>query len=391
MEKKRFLSRLLVFLLLQVVFVVVYVSSYVVEDTHSRYIEQQKDQVYANYTALYFDSNVKTATLALENDVAYINFDLMNFIGEDVTKRDIIYDIVTPDKYYNNKAEVVTPDGSDNLHVLDEWDQPVKIGKDTYKYKTEVIENTGEDGGNSDYKFTYETISSGGSEGEVSGEKGVGKTHNVTVKLTRTESSALTVGESVSLVIQLSEPYAEILIIDLVILDKLITFSNNKGTMFDTEFEKLSIQSVNIYSHVQSGTNYIERNVPDEENLFFSSYGFKVTVYYDNLILDDNSLDQLHIPNNGQVGSNIDITKPYLIDMKFNSSSNGEIVLYVPQASSFDINFLKTSSDYKFEVKVEAYIYNKTSDTYSYVLYDTALGGYEHNASSKYEVAKRGA
>jgi hypothetical protein len=262
MEKKKFFNRLIVFLLLLMTLGIVYMNSYIVEDTKSRYIEQAKDQIRANYTALYFDSSLSSAALALENNTAYINFDLMNFIGEDVTRRDIEYTISKPDKFYDNKANEITPNGTNDLYVLDVWDQPKAVGNDTYKYETEIIENTGESvEGTDKYKFTYETLNTGG-DGEVSGEKGIGKTHNLTVKITRTDDSAFKSGEKISIVIQLSEPYEEVFIIDLTILDRLITFSNNNGTVFETEFEKIQIQTANIFSYVYSEENnsYEERH-----------------------------------------------------------------------------------------------------------------------------------
>ncbi len=394
MEKKKFFNRLIVFVLLQVVLGIVFMNSYIVEDTKSRYIEQAKDQIRANYTALYFDSNLSSATLALENNVAYINFDLMNFIGEDVTKRDIEYTISKPEKFYDDKANEITPDGIKALHVLDVWGQPKAVGNDTYMYKTEIVENTGEEvDGTDNYIFTYETLSTGGSEdGEVSGEKGIGKTHNVTVKITRTDSSKFESGEKISLVIQLSKPYEEVFIIDLTILDTLITFSNTSGTVFETEFEKMQIQTANIFSYVYSEekSSYEERTNPKDINELFTSYGFKVTLVFDNLILDRNSLDQLHMENDGGTPSNIDISKPYIVSVN-NTSTGGTIEMYVPEASSFDINFLQIdlSKTYSFKVKVEVYLYNKTSGEYYFKEYNISLGGYDHSNGGYYVIKNR--
>ena len=393
MEKKKFFNRLIVFLLLQIAIGIVFMNSYIVEDTKSRYIEQAKDQIRANYTALYFDSNLSTATLALENNTAYINFDLMNFIGEDVTRRDIEYTISKPDKFYDNKANEITPNGTNDLYVLDVWDQPKAVGNDTYKYETEIVENTGEQvTGTDNYVFTYETINTGGGDGEVSGEKGIGKTHNVTVKITRTDSSTFKSGEKISIVIQLSKPYEEVFIIDLTILDTLITFSNNSGTVFETEFEKMQIQTANIFSYVYDEDNsiFIERLNPKDNNERFTSYGFKVTLVFDNLILDRNSLDQLHMENDGGTPSNIDITKPYIVSVN-NTKTGGTIVMYVPEASSFDFNFLQIdlTKDYVFKVKVEVYLNNKTTGEYYFKEYNISLGGYDHSNGGYYVIENR--
>ena len=390
MEKKKFFNRLIVFLLLLMTLGIIYMNSYIVEDTKSRYIEQAKDQIRANYTALYFDSSISSAALALENNTAYINFDLMNFIGEDVTRRDIEYTISKPDKFYDNKANEITPDGKNPLYVLDVWGQPKPVGNDTYKYETEIIENTGESvEGTDKYKFTYETLNTGGGDGEVSGEKGIGKTHNLTVKITRTDDSAFTSGEKISIVIQLSEPYEEVFIIDLTILDTLITFSNNNGTVFETEFEKIQIQTANIFSYFydEEKSDYVQRLNDQDKNECFTSYGFKVTLVFDNLILDRNSLDQLHMENDGGTPSNIDISKPYIVSVD-NTSTGGTIVMYVPEASSFDFNFLQIdlSKDYLFKVKVEVYLNNMTTGEYYFKEYNKSLGGYDHSDGGYYVV-----
>lgn len=396
MEKKRFICRLIIFVLLLFVLAIVYTNNLVVEDTSSRYIEQQKDQVYASYTSLYFESDIDYATLAIDNNNAYINFNLMNFIGEDVTKRDIEYSISTPDTFYDKAGNVTTPTGENEIHVLDIWNQPKKVGNDTYKYDTEIIENNGEIGETpGSYMFTYETIDAGtGTDGEVVTEKGVGKTHNLTVKISRKTGDQYGKfdsenGETISLVIQLNKPYAEIYLIEITILERLIIFSNTYGEMYETDFEKLNIQTVNTFSHgVDSEGNYTERYVSQSSKKKFTSYGFKVQLYFTNLIIDANSLAELHIPNNGLGSSNIDITKPYVISLT-NNGTSGVLELYVPEASSFDLNFLPTSESYKFEVIVYAYLYNEETSKYGYELYDETNGGYVHDNAGKYLVRNR--
>lgn len=396
MEKKRFFSRLIIFVLFLFVLAFVYTNNFVVEDTSSRYIEQQKDQVYASYTSLYFESDIDYATLAIDNDHAFINFNLMNFIGEDVTKRDIEYTIQSPTTYYDKAGNETTPTGENEIHVLDVWNQPKKVGNDTYKYDTEIIENNGEIGETpGSYMFTYETIDTGtGTDGEVVTEKGIGKTHNLTVKLTRKSGAQYGEfdsdnGETISLVIKLNKPYEEVFLIEITILERLIIFSNTYGEMYDTDFEKLNIQTVNTFSHGKdSNGNYVERYVSQSSSKKFTSYGFKVEVHFSNLIIDANTLAQLHIPNNGLGSSNIDITKPYVISLT-NNGTSGVLELYVPEASSFDLYFLPTSEDYKFEVVVYAYLYNTETSKYGYELYNELNGGYAHTNAGKYLVPNR--
>lgn len=52
----------------------------------------------------------------------------MNYIGEDVTQRDIEYIIEKPSKFYNSKGEVMeNPSGEEDLYVLDVWGKPKKL------------------------------------------------------------------------------------------------------------------------------------------------------------------------------------------------------------------------------------------------------------------------
>lgn len=401
-EKKRF------FVLAGILLVTIFVFTSMMlvnEYTSTRLIQRKQDEVKAYYTALYFDSNGEGSAVAIDNKEGYVSFDLMNFIGEDVTERDIVYEIKAPSKYYtNNNKEIDSDDygkdlstykesdalvypGSDNtLNVQDVWGQPVVVGRDTYKYTVNVTTNNGElydevypsdpivgsDANATDYLFKYEKLEGSGSANAV------GKTHNVTLKLTRNDSTAIEGTENISIVIQLLRPYKEVFIINMTISERLIVFSNTVTTEFENEIEELNIQTADIFSHLSSktGDEYNRRTfyLNDGQNKTtkgFSSKPLKVSLTYTNLILNEVLLSKLPAS----------MIQTDLSDLDGNS---GTLVLLIPQSSSFKLQFYPTASTYSVSAKVE--IIDGTIDASgnytegnSYALYNKYFGGYQDN------------
>ena len=146
MEKKRFF-RLLSVLVILVSILTVMVCSLIVEDTSTRYIKREQDEIRAYYTGLYFAQNGDGSPVALENNVGFVDFQIMNYIDDNVTKRDITYDIKTIDKFYDDKGvEIVKANlpTAEKLYVKDVWNNPQEIGKDSYKYNVSITNNDGE-------------------------------------------------------------------------------------------------------------------------------------------------------------------------------------------------------------------------------------------------------
>ena len=138
-ERKIFNMRLHVLLMLVFLFVILLLVNISFNPTSSRYIKQEKDEILALYTSLYFNSDRNHMSMSLEDNKGYVNFKLMNYIGEDVTQRDIEYIIEKPSQFYNSKGEVMeNPSGEEDLYVLDVWGKPKKIGNDTYKYQSTI-------------------------------------------------------------------------------------------------------------------------------------------------------------------------------------------------------------------------------------------------------------
>lgn len=127
-ERKTFYKRLNLLIMLVFLLVIILLVNISLNPTSSRYIKQEKDEILALYTSLYFNSDRNNMSMSLEDNKGYVNFKLMNYIGEDVTKRDIEYIIEKPNQFYNSKGEVIeNPNGEEDLYVLDVWGKPKKL------------------------------------------------------------------------------------------------------------------------------------------------------------------------------------------------------------------------------------------------------------------------
>ncbi len=354
--------------------------------TSSRYLKTLKDEILATYTSLYFETTGEGKSVSLDDNTGYVSFELMNFIDEDVTQRDIEYTISTTTEFYDDTASKITSlTGDEDLYILDLWGQPQKIGKDTSKYNVSVVNNDGEISSDGEYLFSYEKLNN----------TAVGKTHNVTVKIDRknklNEGSTNEIDiiqinkiENVSIVVTLSKPYKEVFIININVSDKLITFSSALEEMFEINTESVYIQSANVYSHYTNG----ESRKSLDNQFTYTSNAIKLTFTWDNLILNKKVLDENHIPYAGDF-STIDITKPY-IESITNNDLSGKMVIYVPQGSDFNLNYIipYDVTNYNLDVKVEISVIK--DNIYSYELYtESNFQGYEFNSENKYSLISK--
>lgn len=359
---------------------------YVLDTTVSRYIKQERDEIYATYTSLMFESNVQNGAAVLENDVAYFNFKLMNFIDEDITKREIEYKVVEPsyidsdkkDLKVDEKGKLTYLEGGatytgEKLYVKDVWGEPVEIGKNTNMYKIEMISNDGEINANSNYVFPYEL----GTEGQAD-------THSLTVKLTRKVHSNVKVNEQISIVVQLIQPYSEVYIINLKIVEKLITYNVQKIEKFGADFLALSLQTANIFSYSGSTKNEFTIN---GTNYTISPKGFEVIVEFDNIYFNKIKLNSSHAIPGGE-SSNIDISKTYLKSLDNDiSDGKGSVKLYIPQSADFTLEFLPlalpSGETYKFQITFNVLLVDgKGNEVYK--KYTLSLGGYEEFDNTGY-------
>ena len=362
MTEKKILKNRSIFLLATFVILSVVLLGQLIGPSFAKYIKTEKDKIVAYYTALYLDSDGDGKTVSIENSTGYLNFKLMNYIGEDVTKRDIVYDIHAPETFYDKSGNVLTgdqikehaEDPNKGIYVLDVWGTPIRIGSDTYKYQQSIIKTDAEEK-EIKYKgvlkifdaFLYEEL----------GSSAVGKIHNITVQLKRDPSTAFDKSgiEDISIVVHLIEPYEEVFVIDITSSEKLIVFSNSSVDMFEIPFERLFVQTANIFSHVKGTSN--ERIYYDKTNSNTSykmtSRGFKLELYWENMMLDEKHLNAIHLKHIGDA-DNVDMTKPYIISL---DSDNNKLVLYVPEASNFYLDFLVINTEKTVKVEANVYAY----------------------------------
>lgn len=316
--------------------------------TNSRYIKKETDEIRGYYTSLYFDVSGENNCIVLEKNIGYTNIELRNYIGEDVTKRDIEYNIHTIDTFYNINGDIINDPKNQDLYVKDVWGNPQPIKGDTYKYEVNVENNTGEVGDVGDYLFSYQEINN----------QPIGKQHSTTLKIMRNSSETMNNVEYISIVVELVKPYKEVFIVNMVVVNRLIAFTNLEKEQFLTPFESLNIQTADIFT----------RELQTSEHITISSYAFLVTLNWENLILDLRDLSILHnvVPlEEIKQADNIDLSKPYIIEVEENS-----LKLYIPQSSNLNIDFFPTNDVYQCLAKVEI------MGVENYVLYNSLYGGY---------------
>lgn len=375
MTEKRILKNRSIFLLAAMVVLTIVLLGQLIGPSLAKYIKTEKDKIVAYYTALHLDTDGIGKTVSIENNQGFLNFKLMNFKKDNVTKRDIVYKIHTPKTFYDDAGNELVGDAikqhandpTKGIYVLDVWGTPKLIGKDTYKYVQSIVKTDAEvkevtvtDNGASTTEicdaFIYEALGSGA----------VGKTHNITVQLDRrTDLSADENNspiENISIVVHLIQPYEQVFIIDITVSNKLIVFSSTEVSQFEIPFQRVFIQTANIFSHVK-GTGaerdpfVDDNNTPDktEDDISYkmTSKAFKVVLHWDNLMLDEHHLDNIHI-GIGSDPDNIDITTPYIVSI---DSDKNKLEIYVPEASNIYLDFLVVDPNDDVLVEVDVYAY----------------------------------
>lgn len=380
--------------------ILVYISSAWLLPTLSRYIKRTQDEIRAHYTALYFASTGEGKTIAMEDGIGYIDFDLRNYIGENVTQRDIVYTISKPSVFYDGSGNMIEKpeEYTGDLHVLDVWGNPQKVAKSTCLYDVEIVQNNGEIVSEGIYTFTYEKL----------GVSAKGKVHTVTCQITAEEGYSPT-DDQISLVVQLTKPYKEVLIINMNVSNRLITFSHKEIQVFNVPFDKVYVQTADLFAYHKNHEDSFQTNDLNKINQYqFTSYAFKLSIKWSGYILDELKLEDIHMgtsasidkigsydtvdsegninddgtTHNGDSGPYIDITKStiaYINSKVVDGNNQGELIIYVPQGSDIFFHFIKSAATGSVDVKIEAYVYDDDIDDYRYVLYDEKLGGYTHN------------
>lgn len=343
------------------------------DNTSSKYIKRDSDELRAYYTSLFFDYTGDGSVIALENGQGYITFDVMNYIDSNISERDIIYDVITLDTFYKQNGEVIGGpteaqayldlDENNQLYALDVWGMPQKIQRDTHKYNYTIVSNSGTyDNTNHGYIF----------DADLGADN-----HTITVQITQTEESEIDTVENISVIIQLIKPYKQIYIINAVVSSRLIVFSSTMHNSFGVDLLSVSTQTADIFAYCKKEGSYIPRIINEglDSEHAFTSNAFKVKYQWEGIIIDENAIALLH--NNQEniltgEASYMDITKPYLISLNQDSDS-GTLEIYVPQKSDFSFDCFITDLD-NYYIKAIVEIYD--SSTSSFTEYNLEWGGY---------------
>ena len=351
--------------------------------TVARYVKQESDKIIASYTSLYMSSDGEGKVVSVEDKLGYLNLKLMNYEDSNVTQRDIEYTVSRPTKFYNANGEAIADDDietylanpSNQLHVLDVWNQPQVVGRDTYKYTQSIASSDGETK-NGNYLFSYEKLNN----------SAVGKIHNLLIEFHRDRGSDFRGTEDVSIIVQLSRPYREVFIINVKVSDKLIVFSNTDALVYETTFQRLYIQSADIFSHYKGTTESLreyENRIDSSKTVKIAPRALQVTIKWDNFYFDVNCLKDYHlsgdnIPGINNTAGNIDISKPYVSNLDI---ANKTLIMYVPQGSNFYLDFLQIDKDAISTVDVRVEVAIIDNGTMKYDIYDNVYAGYTYDKS----------
>ena len=348
--------------------------------TVARYVKQESDKIIASYTSLYMSSDGEGKVVSVEDKLGYLNLKLMNYEDSNVTQRDIEYTISRPTTFYDSNGVAITDietyleTAGNQLYVLDVWNQPQVVGRDTYKYTQSIASSDGETK-NGNYLFSYEKLNN----------SAVGKIHNLLIEFHRDRGSDFKGTEDVSIIVQLSRPYREVFIINVKISDKLIVFSNTDALVYETTFQRLYIQSADIFSHYkgdkESLREYENRN-DSSKTVKIAPRALQVTFTWDNFYFDVNCLKQYHLPNDTLPGTNdvsfIDISKPYVSKLDIEKKI---LVMYVPQGSNFYLDFLQIDKTATSTVDVNVMVAIIDNAKTDYDIYDDIYAGYTYGAN----------
>ena len=349
--------------------------------TVARYVKQESDKIIASYTSLYMSSDGEGKVVSVEDKLGYLNLKLMNYEDSNVTQRDIEYTISRPTTFYDSNGVAITDIESyletagNQLHVLDVWNQPQVVGRDTYKYTQSIASSDGETK-NGNYLFSYEKLNN----------SAVGKIHNLLIEFHRDRGSDFNGTEDVSIIVQLSRPYREVFIINVKVSDKLIVFSNTDALVYETTFQRLYIQSADIFSHYKGTTESLreyENRIDSSKTVKIAPRALQVTIKWDNFYFDVNCLKDYHlsgdnIPGINNTAGNIDISKPYVSNLDI---ANKTLIMYVPQGSNFYLDFLQIDKDTISTVDVRVEVAIIDNGTMKYDIYDNVYAGYTYDKS----------
>lgn len=333
--------------------------------TVTRFRQEENDEIRAYYTALYLNHDGEGKVVALEEKVVEsaivgysgtLSLNVMNFIGEDITQRDIDYKIYTKEIMGND---------TDGYYVQGIWNQKIEVEPATKNYTINIM---GE--GETEETATMHSLKCSITEDN---SNAVGTTNSHMIQITKNNNDWENPQEQVekmSIIIEVNEPYRDVFVIDIIVSTKLIVFSTAKISKMGCDVQRVYIQTASSFKQI----NY-------EEKTGYESDAFRVTLHWDGYLLDNTFEKILKHATYGSFDprkiNEVYLDTSHLQDGK-SITTDHTIVLYIPANSDFYIDFYDFDS-MASSFQVLAYMELKKYAESSYTEYEE----YEYTISAE--------
>lgn len=348
-------------LLLAIISVVI-ILQFSVIPTVTRYRQTANDRVRAEYTALFFDHDGYGKVVALEEKYDGSTFqgyygsfsiNLMNYIGEDITERDISY------KIYSKQ---ILGDSTNGYYVEGIWGKKHNITNETLNYQVNILGSASDGSGSSQVLESYITKDLPKS----------GSTNSHIIEILRKPDTNGDGNndywpedveyEEVTIVIDINDPYNDSIVFNIYVSPRLIVYSVNKISKFQTDCYRLHIQTASSFKKIGQ-TGYL----PD---------AFRVALNWEGVYFDNTFNEVLKHSSNGTPNPT-DISTPCLLIPNLITTEH-TLQMYIPAGSEFYIDFYPTSGTITFLALAEL----KSNNTKKYAAYDE----YDHTTIKTVDV-----
>ena len=362
-SKKTLRNKLIIIACL--VFTIVFIQL-MITPTISRLRNVHNDEVRGYYTALHLSHDAEGKVVAVEevnkDDVfdGYVgsfSFTINNFDNSGITQRDISYKIYT--------KEILQEDGE--YYVTGVWGRKIPIKPDTVKYTINIV---GE--GSTSATATEKELISYATTDPNATPVGASNTHMIQIK--RNASAGEWVdddeNEEITIVIELNEPYHEIIVANISVSPRLIVYSLGKVEKLHTEAYRLHIQTASSFKQISNNDNS------------YLTDAFRVVLKWNDLLFDNTFNEILKHISSASNPDSMRIDRPYLIVPNIITTQK-TLQMYIPAGSDFYIDFYLDPSIGSPNPQIYAYAELKYAKTGKYGEYTK----YSHTTSITTDVS----
>lgn len=328
---------------------VVIMLQFLILPTVSRLRDVHLDEVRGYYTALHLSHDGEGKVVALEEQYVdntpngykgSFSFTINNFDNYGITQRDISY------KIYSKE---ILRDTNGDYYVTGVWGRKIDIKPATINYTVNIV---GE--GSTVSTATEHTLQSYATIDPESDPVGTSASHMIEIhrKPDAPAWDEENEVEEITIVIELTSPYHEIVVANITVSPRLIVYSISKVDKFHTTAYRLHIQTASSFKRISSGANSY---LPD---------AFRVILNWEGLYFDNTFNEVLKHTENGQPDSS-KISTPTLITPN-QITTQKTLQMYIPAGSDFYIDFYANGSG---TPQIYTYAELKNSDTKQYAAY----------------------